>query len=163
MNLKSKYRIFSCILLLALLIGVPLLTVVSVLSTKLFLNDPKKVFVLAFPLLMAITILLLVYHLRYKWDIVQIGNFHLRIKKFFGLGKEVVIEYSAIKATPSWEHVRIGNGQLIVIESNGQVVTEISDFTYSNYKDLVTALEIKTKLEEYRFRPFIERIKLVLT
>ena len=145
-----------------MLIGVPFLTVVSVFSTKLFFNDPKKLLILVFPLIMVITVLLLIYHLRYKWDIVQIDDLQLRVKKFFGLGREIIINYSEVKATPSWEHVKIGNGDLILIELNGLMITEISDFTYSNYKELVSALEKRMEVEKHRRRPFIEKIKLAL-
>ncbi|WP_115373425.1 hypothetical protein [Adhaeribacter pallidiroseus] len=162
MNIKSTYRIFSSILLLFLLIGVPCVTVISVLAIGLILKDPKQILVLMFPLLMACTLLLLIYHLKYKWDIVEIDKEQLRVKKLFGLGKEITIGYSDITAIPSYENVKIGNGEILIIEANGKRVTEISDFTYSNFKELVSSLKEKIKLKEYSRRPFIERMKLAL-
>ncbi|RDC64240.1 hypothetical protein AHMF7616_02852 [Adhaeribacter pallidiroseus] len=149
-------------MLLFLLIGVPCVTVISVLAIGLILKDPKQILVLMFPLLMACTLLLLIYHLKYKWDIVEIDKEQLRVKKLFGLGKEITIGYSDITAIPSYENVKIGNGEILIIEANGKRVTEISDFTYSNFKELVSSLKEKIKLKEYSRRPFIERMKLAL-
>ncbi|WP_146153621.1 hypothetical protein [Adhaeribacter arboris] len=146
-----------------MIIAGPILTILSFVAFKLFYNDPKQILILVLPVLAVTTILSAIYHLKFKWDIIEIRSQIIKIKKVFGLGRELNYNLNALKITPSYESVKVGTGEIILIETNGKRISELSDFSYANFQSLRETLKEKVPFAPYSKTNLFERMKLAMS
>lgn len=99
------------------------------------------------------------YVFRFKCDIIIVNNDNIVIRKIFGLGNTIIITFNDIEFVPSWEHVKIGNGAKLLVINEGKRITELSDFSYSNYNELLKIIMKNTTTKPFQTDSFLNRLK----
>ena len=154
----SKYKKITLLFLPVLVLSTFFFLALSYLVLSKLVEDRSKLLLLIVPVFFSYLFFLVAYHLIYKWDLIEISSKEMVIKKCFGIGKAKTVDLTQITAFEFSEWVRFG-GETLVIKSNGKKLTELSDFSYSNFNELKNAIKRRTPIIITGNKSFFESLK----
>ena len=162
--MKSRFRLTTYlvpIVFFGLLLLIPFFVFFSfwVLTE---VEDPKMLLVLFFPLILLVSEWYLLYVVRFKCDVVTVEQEELIIKNFFGVGRKRFYSYQDLSLSNSNEQVKIGSGKKVLVHRKGKLLTEISDFSYSNYRQLIDSLNKRKPIQEFKEDSIWNRLQLAI-
>jgi hypothetical protein len=142
--IKSKFRVIAYIQPLLLIFSI-LCFILSIFLISIGVSEKYSFRNLNYNLLFTICFMLVfiyatiyqIYICKFRCDVIELMNRELIIKKFFGLGRKIILPYNEIEIYPALELVKTGNGQKVIIKKNNIRVTELSDLFHSNYGALI--------------------------
>ena len=156
-NLTSIFSLAIAVLFKSVWFFLPLIAV------KEYQLMPVKTYLyISIVLLLVYAIWYQLYVFRFKFDIVSLDEENIRIKKFFGVGKTVILPYTIIDIYPSWEKSRIGSGAKLLLYTKGRRLTELSDFSYSNYTPFIEELGKHSKFKGFVFDKRWQRLQVAI-
>lgn len=154
----SRFRTNSLILVIFNSFSIPLLTItlwIITLYQTFPYNDIKTLTIFSFPLMLTYTSFLMIYHVRFKWNKITLTEDKIYIKELLGYGGSKIFDFKEIeKASRSHENVRIGSGEVLYLYKDGSRITEISDFSYVNFREIKNLLlnKVRSKdIEDYSY------------